>query len=60
MNDLWVGARLRVAYLVNMILYNIKQIPGIKHIISDDWYSNKTVKMFGRIIAASLRLVEHS
>lgn len=56
MNDLWISARLRVTYLVNMILYNIKQIPLIKHIIRDGWYQSKGLKLFGKIIAAFIEL----
>lgn len=51
-----VSQRLKNAYRVNGVIFSLKSFPLIKHILPDEAYASKGLKIFGGIISALMEV----
>ena len=51
-----VSQRLKNAYRINGVIFSLKSFPLIKHILPDEAYASKGLKIFGGIISALMEV----
>ena len=49
--------RLRNTYKVNTFIYALKSVPGIRKLLPDKLYQNKTLKIIGNIVSILLEII---
>lgn len=53
----WISFRLRMTYRINSILYAIRQVPGVKRILSVSLYGKTGLKMVFTVLALLWEIV---
>ena len=58
LNTIITSFKLKIAYIVNSLLYSIKQFPIIKHLLPDALYKSRALKIIASILGILLSIIK--